>query len=383
MLTWKKVLLAMWVMVTCLVACGDMAEAQVYSFTKEDKPLVFLPFQKGTVVRIPQGNNGTFTHKGKYAYAYDFDMGDTSASTSNPIYGVDLYSPLNGELVSAVHSMQDFSCMSSSCNGGWGNTVVIKPDGANYYLRLNHLKYNSIPSKFRVGRSGGAPVRVKQGEKVGQVGHTGISTHPHLDMSLVTAYNTADYQSIEFDFVEGPAEQYAWLYSELEEDKMVLDNSGRVNLGAEVEVVGIYTNTQNWSSYSLPDVTSYSYDYYTLYYLGSHIHGDNFWYTFDQGGWFAWAVNHTDVGSNWMAVESNCYEADQMTEKVFHRWSNNGRHEDHYTSQQDGINHVTFHEPVAYDRYFGGTQSIFYMQNRSTSGKPMCVDSLVLYKNPS
>lgn len=383
MLTVKKFMFIMLVMVTCLVACGDLAEAQVYRFSEEEKPLVFLPFGKGAVVRIPQGNNGTFTHMGKYAYAYDFDMGDTRATTENAIFGEALYSPVNGEVVSAVHNLADFTCMSGSCNGGWGNTVVIKPDGADYYLRLNHLKQNSVPSKFRIGRSGGSSVRIEQGERIGSVGHTGISTHPHLDMSLVTAYNTSNYQSIEFDFVEGPAEQYAWLYSELESDKMVLDNSGRVNLGAPMEVVGTYTNTQNWYTYALPDVTSYSYEYYSLHYLGSHVHGRDFQYTFDRGGWFAWVVKHLDSGSNWMAMSANCYEDQQMSEKVLYKWRKNGGDEDHYGSQNDGMNYVSFHDPVAYDRYYGQTQSILYMQNHSDTGKPMCVDSLVLYKNPS
>jgi hypothetical protein len=387
MLTWKKILMCLGVMVT-LLACGDMVEAsEVYRIGVEEKPLVFLPFKKGEVVRIPQGNNGTFTHNGRYAYAYDFDMGETQNNSSNKVFGVDVLSPVNGVIVYAVHDKKDFTCMGSTCNSGWGNSLVIKPDGVDYYMRLNHLKYNSIPNRFRVGKFAGVSggVRVKQGEKVGEVGSNGISTHPHLDMSLVTDYNTREYETVEFDFVEGPAEQYAWLYSELELDKAVLDNSGRANLGAEVEVVGIYTNTQNWRAYVIPETyTSYGYDYYSVHYLASNIHGTNFYYIYDSGGWFAWKIKHLDSGNNWMAVEVNCYEdADLMSEKVYYLWSKPGGNRSNFLPQTDGINYVGFYDEVAYDDYFGQTESVFYMQNHSTTGKAMCVDSLVLYKNPS
>ncbi len=381
---WKKLLMAIGVMVA-FIACGDLAEAStVYSYGVDEKPMVFLPFKKGTVVRIPQGNNGTYTHKGRYAYAYDFDMGDTSASTSNKVFGVDVVSPVNGWVVSAVHDKVDFICMGGGCNGGWGNTVVIKPDGVDYYLRLNHLKYDSIPQKFQVGRPKGVTaVRVRQGEKVGEVGHTGISSHPHLDMSLVTDYNVGDYESIEFDFVEGRADQYAWLYSELEEDKAILDNTGRVNLGAELEVLGTYSNTTNWYRYTTPKYTSYSYDYYALHYLGSNIHGKDFYYNFEYGGWFAWKVKHLDSGNHWMVVDMNCYEDEQMSDEVFYLWSKPTGNRSRTLSQTDGINYVGFYEPVFYDDYYGQTESILYAQNKSQDGKPMCVDSLVLYKNPS
>lgn len=384
MLLMKKVLWALGLALLILSACGDDAEANApYKFVSKEDPMIFLPFRKNAVVRIPQGNFGTFTHKGKYAYAYDFDMGDTQNNSSNLIFGEDVLSPVNGTVVSAVHDRSDFTCSGSTCNGGWGNAVVIKPDGVDYYLRLNHLKYNSVPSKFRVGRSNGSPVRVKQGEKVGEVGSTGISTHPHLDMSLVTDYNTGNYESIKFDFVEGKGNQYAWLVSELEEKKAVLDNSGRVNLGAPVTLQGLYTNTTNWGSYNIPEYSSYSFDYGKTYYPGSHIHDTSFYYAFEHMAWVAWSFSLKEIGRHDVVVEANCYESGQMSDNVYYYWVNDYWGKSKYVSQKDGINHIGFHEALFYEEIYGNRSQTIYMQNRSSDDEPMCVDSLILYLDPS
>lgn len=372
----------MWFMLATLVVCliSNPVYSQTYSFTKESKPLLYLPFKAGTVVNIPQGNNGTFTHNGRYAYAYDFDKGDTQNNANNKVFGLDVMSPVNGVVVSTVYNKVDFTCTGSVCNSGWGNTVIIKPDGANYYLRLNHLKYNSVPSKFR-SASKTSPVRVKQGEKVGQVGSTGISTHPHLDMSLVTDFGTSAYTTIEFDFVEGPAEQYSWLVSELEENKYILDNNARVNLGAELELVGSYTNTTAWYRHDLEVVTSYSYDFSKVYYDGSTLHGENFLYNFQYGAWYAWQFKMLTAGYGSMVIEANCYRSKtQMSPQVKYYLDSPYGFDNVLVNQAENNNNTypMDYTPLFYESYAPGTYNTVYVQNLDQNGRAMCIDSLVV-----
>lgn len=353
---------AMVLAVVLLAACGDMAEAYT-TLQMSPKPMIFMPFDMGEEWHCPQGNNGTFTHRGKYAYAYDFDMVDTTDSSANKAFGKNVYSPVNGYVVSAVNYVRDFTCNSSSCNGGWGNTVVIKPDGADYYVRLNHLKYGSVPSHFNIGRSGGSPVRVEQGDLVGHVGSTGISTHPHLDISLVTDYNTSNYQTIEFDFVEGPIRQYSKVEAELEPKKYVLDNTGRTNVGSPLDVLGIFINGSDWYSSVATSV--------------NQAHGDNYYFNNSSsiGEWFYWAFQLNGDGK--MAdIRANCYWHGGRSQEVVYGLNRPyGSSTLRRTIDQrvGGYPYASVFRPYLYAYQ---TYGLWVYKNDVGS---MCVDSMVVY----
>ena len=85
--------------------------------------------------------------------------------------GIDYAAPI-GTPVSAVG---DGTVTKSQYSGGYGNLVIIKhPNGYETYY--GHL------SKYGKGIKKG--VRVKQGQVIGYVGSTGLSTGPHLDFRI-------------------------------------------------------------------------------------------------------------------------------------------------------------------------------------------------------
>jgi len=85
--------------------------------------------------------------------------------------GIDYAAPI-GTPVSAVG---DGTVTKSQYSGGYGNLVIIKhPNGYETYY--GHL------SKYGKGVKKG--VRVKQGQIIGYVGSTGLSTGPHLDFRI-------------------------------------------------------------------------------------------------------------------------------------------------------------------------------------------------------
>ena len=88
-----------------------------------------------------------------------------------PHEGIDYAAPI-GTPVSAIG---DGVVTKSQYSGGYGNLVIIKhPNGYESYY--GHL------SKYGKGIKKG--VRVKQGQVIGYVGSTGLSTGPHLDFRI-------------------------------------------------------------------------------------------------------------------------------------------------------------------------------------------------------
>jgi len=85
-----------------------------------------------------------------------------------PHYGVDYGAPVG----TPVHATADGTVILAGRNGGGGNTVRIRhPNG----YETNYLHLSRFGSGIRSG------VRVSQGQVIGYVGSTGLSTGPHLD----------------------------------------------------------------------------------------------------------------------------------------------------------------------------------------------------------
>jgi len=85
-----------------------------------------------------------------------------------PHYGVDYGAPVG----TAVHATADGVVTLAGRNGGAGNMVSIRHPNA---YQTNYLHLSKYGSGIRKG------VRVSQGQVIGYVGSTGLSTGPHLD----------------------------------------------------------------------------------------------------------------------------------------------------------------------------------------------------------
>lgn len=88
-----------------------------------------------------------------------------------PHYGVDYAAPKGTPVV----SIGDGTVVERGYKGGGGNTVVIKHNTVytTYYLHLSGFAKGIVPG-----------ARVRQGEVIGYVGSTGLSTGPHLDFRV-------------------------------------------------------------------------------------------------------------------------------------------------------------------------------------------------------
>jgi len=88
-----------------------------------------------------------------------------------PHYGVDYAAPTG----TPVRTIGDGRVIFKGWNGGYGNQVIIQ-HGSQFKTYYGHL------SRFAKGIKKGR--YVKQGEVVGYVGSTGLSTGPHLDFRI-------------------------------------------------------------------------------------------------------------------------------------------------------------------------------------------------------
>jgi murein DD-endopeptidase MepM/ murein hydrolase activator NlpD len=88
-----------------------------------------------------------------------------------PHLGIDYAAPVGTPVSAAADGRVSFS----GWKGGYGKMVILSHGGA-YQTYYGHL--NSISSKIRNGAV------VKQGDQIGTVGSTGLSTGPHLDYRM-------------------------------------------------------------------------------------------------------------------------------------------------------------------------------------------------------
>lgn len=130
--------------------------------------------------KITQGHNGDHTHKSDWAYAWDFEIEDDSSRKYSDneaelrdyyCYGKPIHAAAAGEITKVVSSVPDNPIGGMNTKDNWGNYITIH-HGYGFYTLYAHLKEGSI--KLSEGD------RVKQGERIGQVGNSGRSPVPHL-----------------------------------------------------------------------------------------------------------------------------------------------------------------------------------------------------------
>ncbi len=196
-------------------------------------------------IGIGKVHAATFTHFGKNQHAFYFvqdGIGEYFDEEGNSLRRAFLKAPLNYRRISSHFShsrMHPVLKIRRPHHGvdyaaAMGTSVMSIGDGVVEYARWDNkgggnvvrIKHNSIYStaylhlqKFGPGIKGG--VRVKQGQVIGYVGSTGLSTGPHLDFRFYKSGSPVDPLKVESPPVE-PVKPANMERFKLERDKWMI-----------------------------------------------------------------------------------------------------------------------------------------------------------------
>ena len=178
----------------------DWVEAR---WGSEKGQLLGLPVRGA--VEITQGEDGPLTHRGRWRHALDFQRPRTAAGTpdeSRPsIWAAEVFSPVEGQVVTAQNGVPDNPLGTVNYGENWGNHVILHSD-EDAYVAVCHLMAGSIT--VEPGQ------RVGFDTRLGLVGNSGRSAVPHLHLqrqsgpklgSSTKPFRLANY--FEVDVVEG------------------------------------------------------------------------------------------------------------------------------------------------------------------------------------
>jgi len=140
-----------------------------------------MPFGGSQPIRISQGYDGPFSHKGASAYALDFPMP----------WGTPILASRGGTIVEVIHDQVASGIRTGEDEGG--NRVVIEHVDGTFSLYA-HLHHGGLA---RVGQ------RVQSGDLIGLSGDTGFSTGPHLHFEVYKIRENGQRQSIPVQFWNG------------------------------------------------------------------------------------------------------------------------------------------------------------------------------------
>ena len=134
--------------------------------------------------KITQAHHGDFTHKDKWAHAWDFEIVDDGGSNFKDggtvlkdyyCYNKPVISPADGWVEDILDGVNDNEIGDSNLEQNWGNTIIIKI-AEKVYCKISHLKPNSF--KVKKGDS------VKRGDLLAACGNSGRSPVPHIHFQM-------------------------------------------------------------------------------------------------------------------------------------------------------------------------------------------------------
>ena len=136
--------------------------------------------------KVSQGQDGEFTHKGLYRYAWDFNIegsdgkqykGEGDFPEDYYCFNKPVIAPEDGIIENVTDGIDDNVIGKPNLFDNWGNTVIIKHPN-EIYTKLSHLKKGSITVK--------KGDEVKYGQIIGNCGNSGRSPYPHLHFQIQT-----------------------------------------------------------------------------------------------------------------------------------------------------------------------------------------------------
>ncbi len=144
-------------------------------------PKPFLPFNG--FWNVYQAFDGEWTHKGKWKFAYDFNIVDNETSYKNEgLFLEDYYCfnkpivcPISGYVVDCFDNYEDNQIGNVDKIHNWGNFVIIYSN-FGYYTEISHLKKKSL--KVKIGD------QVEIGQIIASCGNSGYSPEPHIHFQI-------------------------------------------------------------------------------------------------------------------------------------------------------------------------------------------------------
>ena len=164
---------------------------------KPDEVTVFLPLKEQCTVY--QGQNGDWTHKDKWNYAYDLIItgnndsmysGDGSKLEDYHIFDKEIVSPVSGYVLNCSDLLPDNPIGKLDHVNNWGNYIIIKDLKGNY-IEISHLKKDSLKVKLND--------YVELGQVIGNCGSSGYSPFPHLHIQAQRSCLLGD-DTVPFNF---------------------------------------------------------------------------------------------------------------------------------------------------------------------------------------
>lgn len=164
-------------------------EKNLYAFTSflerfgaENLVFMHLPFHGQW--KVTQAWNGTYTHKGDWQHAFDFEIANEEEKTyqNEGDYALDYYcynktviAPADGVVEEIWDGIEDNIIGERNLEQNWGNTIIIRHHD-QLFSKLSHL----IPGSILVKEGS----RVKTGMPLARCGNSGNSPYPHLHFQL-------------------------------------------------------------------------------------------------------------------------------------------------------------------------------------------------------
>lgn len=148
----------------------------------DDRVRYLVPWRRGQRHEVGQAVGGSFSHRGKSWFSWDFwmDVGTpvTAARGGTVIREIDSYSEggLREELKTKANAVH-----------------ILHEDGT--IARYVHLRRGGV--RVRVGD------RVRAGETIAESGNTGYSSRPHLHLTVYKIDDALERQSLDIRFADG------------------------------------------------------------------------------------------------------------------------------------------------------------------------------------
>jgi urea transporter len=178
----------------------ELSLSSATAFKKRFKPnevTISLPIKEQCT--IYQGQNGDWTHKDKWKYAYDLVItgnndsmhsGDGTKVEDYHIFDKEVVSSVSGYVVNCSDLLPDNPIGKLDHINNWGNYIIIKDLKGNY-IEISHLKKDSLKVKIND--------YIEVGQAVANCGNSGYSPFPHIHIQAQKSYLLGD-ETVPFNF---------------------------------------------------------------------------------------------------------------------------------------------------------------------------------------